>query len=124
MLTSDSEGLSNVILEAMAAGLPVVTYDVGGNAELVNTERGALVAAGDEAGVCRCGRADTCGMTSSVRQQMGDNARRFAEENFGLERVRGRYRELYQDLLQERRPRLTANDCSPLRVNATKSSGA
>ncbi len=48
VLTSDSESLSNVILEAMAAGLPVVAYEVGGNAELVDEERGALVAAGNE----------------------------------------------------------------------------
>ncbi len=48
VLTSDSESLSNVILEAMAAGLPVVAYNVGGNAELVNDQRGALVAAGNE----------------------------------------------------------------------------
>src|SRR5262249_6818156 len=35
VLTSESEGLSNAILEAMAARLPVVAYDVGGNGELV-----------------------------------------------------------------------------------------
>ncbi len=40
VLTSDSESLSNVILEAMAAGLPVVAYRVGGNGELVDVERG------------------------------------------------------------------------------------
>jgi L-malate glycosyltransferase len=124
VLTSDSEGLSNVILEAMAAGLPVVTYDVGGNAELVDKERGALVAAGDEVAFAGAIRRILAEETSSVRQKMGVSARRFAEENFGLERVRGRYRDLYQDLLQKRRPRLTANDRSPLRVDATKSPGA
>ena len=43
MLTSDSESLSNAILEAMAARLPVVAYNVGGNAELINDERGELI---------------------------------------------------------------------------------
>jgi glycosyltransferase involved in cell wall biosynthesis len=33
--TSTSEGISNAVLEAMAAGLPVVTTDVGGMAEVV-----------------------------------------------------------------------------------------
>jgi glycosyltransferase involved in cell wall biosynthesis len=42
VLTSDSESLSNVILEAMAANLPVVAFSVGGNPELVNESRGAL----------------------------------------------------------------------------------
>ena len=48
VLTSDSESLSNAILEAMAARLPVVAYNVGGNAELVNDQRGALITAKNE----------------------------------------------------------------------------
>jgi glycosyltransferase involved in cell wall biosynthesis len=103
VLTSDSEGLSNVILEAMAASLPVVAYDVGGNAELVNQQRGALVAAGDEAGFADA--VERILVPSSLRQQLGLDARRFAEENFGLERVRNRYLELYSTLLQKNRPR-------------------
>jgi len=114
VLTSDSEGLSNVILEAMAAGLPVVAYDVGGNAELVNEQRGALVAAGDEAGfadaVARILAQDpsVTSSSSSLRQQLGSNARRFAEENFGLKRVLDRYLELYGALLKKHGPRVDA----------------
>ena len=100
VLTSDSESLSNVILEAMAASLPVVAYDVGGNAELVNDERGALVAAGDEsefaAGIIRLlSKAD-------LRRHQGESARRFVEENFSLDRVRSRYEELYATLLNKK----------------------
>ena len=106
VLTSDSEGLSNVILEAMAGNLPVVAYDVGGNGELVNEQRGALVAAGNEAGFADAVLRILAGSTSadSLRQQMGRNARSFAEQNFGLDRVRNRYLELYESLLQKKRP--------------------
>jgi glycosyltransferase involved in cell wall biosynthesis len=98
--TSDSESLSNVILEAMAAGLPTVAYSVGGNSELLSPERGILVAPGDEADF-----ADAVQklLTDSVlREQLGRNGRQFAEENFSLDRVRQRYTELYAGLLQKK----------------------
>jgi L-malate glycosyltransferase len=100
VLTSDSEGLSNVILEAMAAGLPVVAYNVGGNAELVNAQRGALVTAGDEnefAAAVRRLLAEPL-----LRAQLGGNARKFVAENFSLERVRARYEEVYETLLERK----------------------
>lgn len=42
-LASETEGMSNAILEAQACGLPVVATRVGGNPELVDTDCGVLV---------------------------------------------------------------------------------
>jgi glycosyltransferase involved in cell wall biosynthesis len=48
VLATSNEGWANVFLEAMACGLPVVTTDVGGNAEVVADGRlGMLVPFGD-----------------------------------------------------------------------------
>jgi glycosyltransferase involved in cell wall biosynthesis len=48
VLATRNEGWANVFLEAMACGLPVVTTDVGGNAEVVcRPEVGAVVPFGD-----------------------------------------------------------------------------
>ena len=41
--SSASEGLSNVLLEAMSCGLPVVAYDVGGNRELIDHQQGGVL---------------------------------------------------------------------------------
>ena len=48
VLATGNEGWANVFLEAMACGLPVVTTDVGGNAEVVGSdELGTIVPFGD-----------------------------------------------------------------------------
>jgi glycosyltransferase involved in cell wall biosynthesis len=100
VLTSDSESLSNAILEAMAAGLPVVAYRVGGNAELVNEQRGELVSAGDEERYAAA--VERLLSAPAMRVQFGHNARQFAEENFALENVRARYEACYQTLIEKK----------------------
>ncbi|HHM06078.1 MAG TPA: glycosyltransferase family 4 protein [Gammaproteobacteria bacterium] len=50
VLATRNEGWANVLLEAMACGLPVVATDVGGNAEVVcRDELGIIVPFGDNA---------------------------------------------------------------------------
>jgi glycosyltransferase involved in cell wall biosynthesis len=107
VLTSDSEGLSNAILEAMAAGLPVVAYDVGGNSELLSQGRGALIPAGNETGFADA--VQNLLADFALRQQLGRNARDFARVNFSLDRVRQRYVDLYVTLLQKKRGRNSAS---------------
>jgi glycosyltransferase involved in cell wall biosynthesis len=100
VLTSDSEGLSNVILESMAAGVPVVAYDVGGNRELVNSGRGGIVQPGDEEEFAAAvGRLLA---QPAVREKLARNAHAFAEEKFSLKRIRAAYEEFYQSLLQRK----------------------
>ena len=54
VLATSYEGWANVFLEAMACGLPVVTTDVGGNAQVVNDRSlGRIVPFGDTSSACR-----------------------------------------------------------------------
>jgi glycosyltransferase involved in cell wall biosynthesis len=100
VLTSESESLSNAIIEAMAARLPVVAYKVGGNSELVNDQRGFLIEAKNE----RSFADATLRLLSDsqLRIEQGENGQRFVRENFSLDHVKRRYRELYLTLLSKK----------------------
>ncbi len=98
VMTSDTEGLPAVALEAQYAGLPVVTTDVGGVAEAVLNERtGIVVERPFEVGlldaVCRLA-ADR-----SRRIELGAAAHVWASENFSIERTGERYLEYFRALL-------------------------
>ncbi len=100
VLTSNSESLSNAIMESMAAGLPVVACRVGGNDELIRDgENGCLVAAGSDEEIAR--RVTMLLTQPELRKSLGAAARRDAQ-NFTVERVCKQYTNLYSSLLEEK----------------------
>lgn len=98
VLSSVSEGLPNTILEAMAAGLPVVATDVGGVGEMVvHGETGLLVPPGSP------GRLSDAllGLVANpaARTRLGATARRRVQTQFGLHRMVSEYQSLYLNLV-------------------------
>lgn len=97
LLTSESEGLSNTIQEAMATGLPVVATHVGGADELVvHGETGLLVPPKQPEAL-----ADALEMLitgADTRARMADAGRHRAEKEFALDGMVKRYVALYRDL--------------------------
>jgi glycosyltransferase involved in cell wall biosynthesis len=78
--TSQYDGLPNVILEAMAAGLPVVTSDIGGIAEAIGPSRaGILVAPFDDVG-SYVNALRQLGADSAARSEMGRRGRAYIAE--------------------------------------------
>jgi glycosyltransferase involved in cell wall biosynthesis len=101
VLPSLSEGMSNVLLESMAAGLPVVATNVGGNPELVqNGKTGFLVPARDPAAlsnaIIRILEQPELGLC------LGAAGYQRVSTHFSLSTTVRRTEELYSSLLEER----------------------
>ena len=93
MNSSITEGVSLTILEAMAAGLPVVATRVGGTPEIVEPSWGCLVPARDAAAL---GQAiSELGDDVQMRARLGTEARRAAETRFQIDRMIAEYRAVY-----------------------------
>lgn len=101
-LSSRSEGLPISLLEASAAGLPVVASRVGGVPEVVDDGvSGFLVPAGDAGALAE--RLDALCDDVELRARLGRAGRERVAREFSLERSRDRHVELYRGLLAGRR---------------------
>lgn len=95
VLPSLSEGMSNTLLEAMAAGLPVVASDVGGNRELIEPDRtGMLFRSGDVAALT--GRLEQLLGSSELRARLGEAAALRVRAEFSMQAMLARYAQLYR----------------------------
>ena len=99
VLCSKVEGFPNAIMEAMAAGRPVVAADVGGIRELVRDgETGRLIASRDP--------HDWAAAVSGLLENPGEaaamalRASEWVRREFSVERMVQNYRDLYYTLLR------------------------
>ncbi len=97
VLCSTSEGFSNVILESMAAGKPVIATNIGGNPEMViDRITGHLVPPADSGSLAEA--IASLLNDPDMRRRMGENARRQVEERFSIPAMVKGYEHLYQNL--------------------------
>lgn len=96
---SYSEGMSNTILESMAAGVPVVATAVDGNLETVlDGETGILIPVKDASSTAKA--IIRLLKDEGLRKAMGENARRIAAEKFDSKIMINKMESLYTSLVK------------------------
>lgn len=90
LLTSRTEGLPGVVLEAGAACLPTLAFDVGGTREIVHDRStGRLLPPGDIEGLAKA--LAELAEFENLRGQWGENAKAMVQTSFLMEHAADRY---------------------------------
>lgn len=115
VLPSLSEGLSNSLLEAMTAGVPVIATRVGGNPEIVNDGvTGMLVPPQDPAALASAMR--TLLENDELARRFGEVGRRRVLDHFCVDRMVRKTEQHYQMLIegiaQKHAKRNVINNCA------------
>ena len=109
LMSSAWEGMPMVLLEAAAAGLPIVATAVGGNREVVEDERsGYLVAPGDPEALARA-MTRLMSLSEPERRTMGERGRDRVLNGYSLTRVVERWEALYRETLARKGLALAAD---------------
>ena len=99
VMSSAWEGMPMVLLEAAAAGLPIVATMAGGNHEVVrNEETGFVVPVRDSEGL-GLAMLRLMGLPEAQRRSMGERGHEHVRAHYGLSRVAERWERLYREAL-------------------------
>lgn len=98
LLPSVSEGLPIALLEAAAAGLPLIVSDVGGMPDVVSRGNGWIVRAGD-VGQLAGTLESVCGMPVEQLAKMGARSAEVIRDNYSMAVCARRYDEVYRRVL-------------------------
>jgi glycosyltransferase involved in cell wall biosynthesis len=101
VLPSHSEGVSLAVLEAMAAGLPVIVSEVGGLPEIVQQgETGLLIPPKDPEALAQS--LARVLEDPGLAQSLGQKAREHVQEKYSLERLAQEVNAAYDELVQRK----------------------
>lgn len=101
-LSSIREGQPNVILEAMASGLPICATSVGGIPDLIGQDAGGLLSPPQDAEALAASLARLLG-DAELQKRMGNHNRRRAVDDFSFKAMISSHERLLENLWQKGR---------------------
>jgi glycosyltransferase involved in cell wall biosynthesis len=99
VMSSAWEGLPMVLLEAAAAGLPIVTTAVGGSREIVYDEESGFLVPARDPDALAVAMLRLMRLSDAQRREMGERGREHVQDRYGLPRVADRWEALYYEIL-------------------------
>lgn len=98
VLSSDTEGMSLSLLEAIASGLPVISTDVGGSRDIIkNGESGFIIPVGDQDAMTE--KMELLAVECEMCRKISEHNSEYSKQ-FDFEVMNEKYIKLYHSLLQ------------------------
>ncbi|BDD89139.1 hypothetical protein DPPLL_35040 [Desulfofustis limnaeus] len=97
LFPSRLEGFPNVLLEAMASGLPTVASAIGGTVDLIIDGQNGLLFDRDDSEQM-LGKIEMLIEDADLRKRLGKNGRTSVRQNYAFETIAQQYLELYKRL--------------------------
>lgn len=101
LLTSVQEGIANVVLEAMAVGLPVVSSDCGGMSEVIDNEINGLLFQNRNVADMAVQLEKMINYSPEDRERMAMLARQRVTEQFGADRLGEEMAAFYEEVCKK-----------------------
>jgi glycosyltransferase involved in cell wall biosynthesis len=102
VMSSAWEGMPMVLLEAAAAGLPIVATAVGGNHEVVCGEESGFLVPPRDGDALGAAMLRMMGLSEAERRSMGARGREHVRNTYSLMRVVERWENLYREVLERK----------------------
>lgn len=102
VMSSAWEGMPMVLLEAAAAGLPIVTTSVGGTGEVVADGSSGFLAPARDPTALAAAMVRLMALPEAERRAMGERGRERVMSRYSLVRVAERWEALYREVLERK----------------------
>jgi glycosyltransferase involved in cell wall biosynthesis len=106
VMSSSTEGMPIVLLEAASSGLPIVATSVGGTPEVVSEGESGFLVPPRDSGALAAAMLRLMRLPEVERRAMGERGHDHVRSRYGLGVMVERWEHLYREVLAENRPTL------------------